>query len=171
MTCPYCGFENIIPVIPKKDLVKSVNADANAEGSAGGGVGVEFWKNPYPRSHTYCESCDKSYNLTSVTSEYILQNSGAKNEESGERIAQRINYYYSDQGMNLSTLISDHCTGIVRPYRTKIPYISSVLLRKKLHVCFNVNEQRTYLALTKYTKKVKGNNIDYYRIDSLEISI
>ena len=137
----------------------------------GAGIGVEFWKNPYPRTHTYCESCDKSFNVTEITSEYILQNSGTKDEETGERIAERIRYYYPNQEIELSTLISDHCTGIVRPYRTKIPYITNAFIRKKLHVCFNANEQRTYLALTKYTKKVNGNNVDYYRIDSLEMSI
>lgn len=170
MACPYCGFEKPVPVIPKKDLIKSVKADVSAEGTGGGG-GVEFWQNPYPRSHTYCESCDKSFNMTNITPEYILQNSGARDEELGERIAQLINYYYPDQKISLSTLISDYCTGIVRPYRTKIPYITNKFLRKKLHVCFNMDQQRTYLALTKYTKKVKGNNVDYYRIDSVEISI
>ena len=33
--CPYCGFSNLIPVIPKKDLIKSVNADASTEGKWG----------------------------------------------------------------------------------------------------------------------------------------
>ena len=72
---------------------------------------------------------------------------------------------------HVPTLILEHCTGVVRPYRTKIPYITNNFLTKKLHVCFAYNDQRIYLALTKKSKKIENDVIEYYECDSLGMSI
>lgn len=168
--CPYCGNDKVIPVIPKTDRVKSVKVKGGAATVSGEGS-VDMWENPYPRTHSYCNSCDKSYNLTTLTSDYIIQNARSYDESKVQRIADLVGYFYPMSGMTLTALIQNHCTAIVRPYRTKIPYITNKFLRKKLHVCFNVNGQRTYLSLTRKETAINGNNFEYYDYESLVMSI
>ena len=119
----------------------------------------------------FCGSCEKSYNFTDITPETILKNLKTYDEEKAKRIATQINHYYSGTDVILTTLILDYCTGIVRPFRTKIPYITNKLLKQKLHVCFNYNHQRTYLAITKITFGSKKDKLNYYDYDSLVMSI
>lgn len=169
--CPYCGNNNIIPVIPKTDLIKKVGLKGEASGFASGEGSVEMWQNPYPRTHSYCNSCDKSYSVTSLTPSYVIQNVRSLDESKVQRIADLVVHFYPLMGLTLTTLITNHCTGIVRPYRTKIPYITNKFIRSKLHVCFNVNGQRTYLSLTKKTITIDGNKFEYYEYESLVMSV
>lgn len=169
--CPYCGSAGVIAVLPKTDLIKKINVKGEAPDIASAESAVEMWQNPYPRTHSYCGSCQKSYSLTSLTPDYIIQNARTYDESKIQRIADLIEYFYRSQEMTLTALITNHCVGIVNPYRTKIPYITNNFLRKKLHVCFNVNNQRTYLVLTKKKTAINGNNFEYYDYESMVMSV
>lgn len=171
LPCPYCGSANVRASIPKTELIKKVQVKGEASGVASAEGSVEMWQNPYPRSHSYCDSCDKSYNWTSLTPAYILQNAGSSDESKAERIGELVGYFYPSMNLTLTDLISNHCTGIVRPYRTQIPYITNNFIRKKLHVCFNASEQRTYLVLTKKKTAINGNKFEYLEVESLVMSI
>lgn len=167
MYCPYCGSTRLS--IHTSATIDHVNVGGGI-GLAQANVDVSLWRNPNPKTHFSCESCEKSFIIIDTTADYILQNSGTHNEASGARIASLLLYYYS-AGTTLTDLILNHCTGIVRPYRTKIPYISNALLSQKIHVCFSLDNQRTYLSLTKKRKKHSNTTIVYYKIDTMEPSI
>ena len=167
--CPYCGSSRLAPSLSGKEI-KGVHVGGGLE-PVRAEVGVSFWRNPYPKKHTHCPSCDKSFNVVDILPDYILKNSGTKDKAAGDRIASLVTYYCQDSNMVLSDMILNHCTGIVKPYRTTIPYIPIRLLRSKLHVCLAVHGQWIYLSLSKIRKKNGGSRVTQYRIDSLELSV
>lgn len=112
---------------------------------AGAGAGemlgkakIDLDPNPQKEEYYVCNGCNFTYVWASVDVKLILEHLRVQ-----PNIAVLIQNYYGKE-VTLTDLMTQHCTGIVRSYHSRLNFISSKLAKRTLYACFNVNGRRTF---------------------------
>lgn len=134
--CPFCGG-NPIKKIPYSDRIKSAKIGAGAFEISGEGS-IDMDPNPQQEEYYLCNGCNQKYVWADIDINLILEHL-----EGGENIPKLIKYYYPD-GVTLTELLTKYRTGIVRRHSDKFSWLSNLIVKRQLFICFNYKGKRTF---------------------------
>ena len=83
--------------------------------------------------------------------------------EAEENVSILIKYYYPE-GVTLTDLITKYRTGIVRKHSDKASWISNLIVKRQLYICFNYKGKRTFGT---FVRKKKGKH--YYTMKTMGV--
>ncbi|MCV0409360.1 hypothetical protein [Nitrosopumilus sp.] len=153
--CPFCGGKPI-KKNPYSDRVKKAGIGAGALEVSGSG-NVEMDPNPEKEEYFLCNGCNQKYVWADIDINLIL-----KHLKGEENIPKLIKYYYPDN-VSLTDLLTKHRTGIVRRHSDKVSWLSNMIIKRQLYICFNYDGKRTFGTFIRkekekyyYTMKTMG---------------